>query len=232
VTARVAIVTGANRGLGFEVARVLATRGLRVVLTARTQAKADDAAATLTAQGLDVLAEVVDVASDESVEAFVVRFRQTFDRLDVLVNNAGAIFDDEGGALQVPASTVLRSIDTNAMGAYRMTQALLPLMNAGGYGRVVNVSSGMGALTDMGGGWPGYRISKTALNAVTRLFAGTGSGDVKVNAVCPGWVRTDMGGAGASRSVEEGAAGITLAATLASDGPTGAFLRDGEVIDW
>lgn len=232
MSTRVAIVTGANRGLGFEVARVLATRGLRVVATARTLAKAEAAAERLASEGLDVIGEVVDVASDESVDGFIRRFRDRFERVDVLVNNAGAIFDGSDGILTAPPSTILRSIDTNALGAYRLTQALLPMMNAAGYGRVVNVSSGMGALHDMGTGWPGYRISKTVLNAVTILFSGTGSDGVKVNAVCPGWVRTDMGGAGASRSVEEGAAGIVHAATLDDDGPTGAFLRDGVVIDW
>ncbi len=240
MSARVAIVTGANRGLGLEVSRTLAQRGYRVVLTARSGEKAEAAAEQLRAEGLEVEPETVDVSSDESVDAFAERFGARFERLDVLVNNAGAIFDgtndraQEGqvGVLGVPADAVLQSVDTNTLGAYRMSQRFLPLMNEGGYGRVVNVSSGMGALTDMGTGWPGYRISKTALHAVTRLFHGAAHRGVKVNAVCPGWVRTDMGGSAASRSVPEGAAGIVLAATLPEDGPSGAFLRDGEIIAW
>lgn len=229
----VAIVTGGNRGLGFEVGRVLAERGHAVVLTARDGAQGDAACAKLGAAGHRAHAEVLDVSSDASVAAFVERFRSRFDRVDVLVNNAGAIFDTEGeGILAARPEMILRSIDNNAIGALRLSQALLPLMNARGHGRVVNVSSGMGALTDMGTGWPGYRISKTALNAVTRLLHGAARADVKVNAVCPGWVRTDMGGASATRSVAEGAAGIVLAATLPEDGPSGAFLRDGAVIPW
>ena len=233
MSAPVAVVTGANRGLGFGVVRTLAARGHEVVLTARDADNAEAACERLRGEGLTAHPEVLDVASDPSVAAFAERFRSRFDRLDVLVNNAGAIFDTEGqGILAASAEMILRSIDNNALGALRVSQALLPLMNARGYGRVVNVSSGMGALSDMGTGWPGYRISKTALNAVTRLLHGAARGDVKVNAVCPGWVRTDMGGASATRSLSEGTAGIVLAATLPEDGPAGAFLRDGAVIPW
>jgi NAD(P)-dependent dehydrogenase (short-subunit alcohol dehydrogenase family) len=237
---RIAIVTGANRGLGLEVSRELAQQGFRVVMTGRSPEKVEEAARALAAEGLPVEAEHVDVSSDEEVAAFVKRFRERHDRLDVLVNNAGAIFDgtndrsNEGNvtAFTVPAAIVLQSVNTNSLGAYRMTQALMPMMNDAGHGRVVNVSSGMGALTDMGTGWPAYRVSKTALHAVTRIFHGQARGDVKVNAVCPGWVRTDMGGRGATRSIPEGAASIMAAALLPPDGPSGAFLRDGERIAW
>lgn len=237
---RIAIVTGANRGLGLQTSRELAQRGYQVVLTARDSAKAEAAAAGLREEGLDVRAAVVDVSSDESVDAFARDTLAGLPRVDVLVNNAGAIFEatndrsDEGSAnpFVVSADTVLRSVGTNSLGAYRMLQRVLPLMNQAGYGRVVNVSSGMGALTDMGSGWPAYRISKAALHAVTRLFHNEAGAGVKVNAVCPGWVRTDMGGSVATRSIPEGTAGIVLAATLPEDGPSGVFMRDGHVIDW
>jgi NAD(P)-dependent dehydrogenase (short-subunit alcohol dehydrogenase family) len=237
---QVAIVTGANRGLGLEVSRQLAGAGFHVIMTGRSAEKIAAAAAELRTRGLEVEADTVDVTSDQQVEAFAARFRARHDRLDVLVNNAGAILDGthdrdreaEVSPFVVPTEVVLRSVDLNALGAYRMTAALLPLMNAAGHGRVVHVSSGMGALGDMGGGWPAYRLSKTALSAVTRIFHAVAANDVKVNAVCPGWVRTDMGGPRATRSLAEGAAGIVLAATLPADGPSGAFLRDGRPIPW
>ena len=237
---RIAIVTGANRGLGFETARQLGQRGFRVYVTARRREDAEAAAAKLAAEDLDVVPGVVDVSSDDSVDAFARDVLAELPRIDVLVNNAGAIFEstndrgDEGSAsvFVVSAATVLDSVNTNTLGAYRMSRHVLPRMNEAGTGRIVNVSSGMGALTDMGSGWPAYRISKTALHAVTRQFDAVAEHGVKINAVCPGWVRTDMGGASATRSIAEGVAGIVTAATLPDDGPSGAFLRDGAVIDW
>jgi NAD(P)-dependent dehydrogenase (short-subunit alcohol dehydrogenase family) len=236
----VAVITGANRGLGLGTARELAKLGHHVVLTARTLEKAEAAAASLLGEGLSVEPEVLDVAEDESVRAFTARLRERYGRCDVLVNNAGAIFESSDdpstpsapSTLEISAEVVLRALGTNTLGAYRLLQAILPLMNAAGRGRVVNVSSGMGALTDMGSDWPAYRISKTALSAVTCLFAHEARGDVKVNSVCPGWVRTEMGGPNATRSLDEGVRGIVLAATLGAEGPNGAFLRDGARIDW
>ena len=229
---RIAIITGANRGLGFETARQLAQQGFRVYVTGRDEARARAAADKLAEDGLDAVAAVLDVASDESVDRFARDVLAELPRVDVLVNNAGAIVESSGGALDVSAATVLESLNTNTLGAYRVSQRVLPRMNDAGYGRIVNVSSGMGALTDMGSGWPAYRISKTALHAVTRQFHAAAKPGVKVNAVCPGWVRTEMGGASATRSIPEGAASIMAAATLPDDGPSGAFLRDGSVIDW
>jgi len=237
---KLALITGGNRGLGLAAARELARRGYRVLLTARDHERAEQAASALRAEGLDVLPETLDVAADASVAAFLERLWAAHPRVDVLVNNAGAIFERSSdparpggaGTLEVAPELVLAAFNNNTLGAYRLLQAILPRMNAAGYGRVVNVSSGMGALEGMDSGWPAYRISKTALNAVTRLFHNEARGDVKVNAVCPGWVRTDMGGPSAARSVDEGVHGIVLAATLASDGPSGAFLRDGAAIDW
>lgn len=235
---RIAVVTGANRGLGFETCRQLARRGMRVLLTARVGEHAEEAAGRLRDEGLDVIADACDVASDASVADFLDRLWHGLGRCDVLVNNAGAILDrgdDARGSvatLDVPAELVLRAVNVNALGAYRLLQGILPRMNAAGHGRVVNVSSGMGALTDMDGDYPAYRISKTALHAVTRVFHSEARGDVLVNAVCPGWVRTDMGGPHATRSVEEGARGIVLSATLPAGGPSGLLLRDGRPQEW
>jgi len=155
----------------------------------------------------------------------------------VLVNNAGAFFEgtqarDPVRAFDVPAATVAAAFDANALGAYRTMQRAVPLMNAAGYGRVVNVSSGLGGLAEMGGGYPGYRASKAAMNAFTRIYHAAAGPNVKINSVCPGWVRTDMGGPNATRSIEEGIAGIVWAATLPDDGPSGGFFRDGKPIPW
>ncbi|MFZ0257250.1 MAG: SDR family NAD(P)-dependent oxidoreductase [Gammaproteobacteria bacterium] len=235
---RIAVVTGANRGLGLQTARELAMRGYRAVLGSRDMAKADAAAADLRAAGLEVHATLLDVRSDAIVETFVSAVKDEHGRIDVLVNNAGSIVEADLGhgappsTSDVPAEMILRAFDNNAVGAYRLCRSVLPLMNAAGYGRIVNVSSGMGALNEMVDGWPAYRISKAALNAVTRIFAAEAGSGVKINSVCPGWVRTDMGGANAPRDIEEGAAGIVWAATLPDDGPSGGFFRDRQSIAW
>jgi NAD(P)-dependent dehydrogenase (short-subunit alcohol dehydrogenase family) len=233
----VAVVTGAYRGLGCEACRQLAQRGCRVILTARQAEKGRQAAETLRSEGLDVTYQYLDVTDRESVDRLATFIRNTFGRLDVLVNNAG-IFPDispwkgEGGSVfGANLETVRKGLETNTLGPLLLCQQLIPLM--AGRGRVVNVSSGMGQLSDMNGCCPGYRLSKTALNAVTRIFADelkdTG---VKINSVCPGWVRTEMGGEEAPLCVEEGAKGIVWAATLPDDGPSGGFFRHGEPIPW
>jgi NAD(P)-dependent dehydrogenase (short-subunit alcohol dehydrogenase family) len=232
----VAVVTGASRGLGLETCRQLAGKGYRVVLTARRDDAGRAAAASLRDAGLDVRFQPLDVTDEAAVERLVEFVRLELERLDVLVNNAGIFPDPWPGAggegvFEASLETVRRAFETNALGPLRLCQALIPLMY--GRGRVVNVSSGMGQLSDMNGGCPGYRLSKTALNAVTRIFADELQGTaVKVNSVCPGWVRTDMGGPEATLSVEEGARGIVWAATLPDDGPSGGFFRHGEAIPW
>lgn len=232
----VAVITGGNRGLGLETCRQLAALGYTVVLTARREAEGRDAAKGLQDQGLDVRFHPLDVIDESSVQDLSDFLGETFDRLDVLVNNAG-IFPDpgptsgHGGVFDAALDTVRRAFETNTLGALRLSQVLIPLMN--GRGRVVNVSSGMGQLSDMNGCCPGYRLSKTALNAVTRILADELRGtDVKINSVCPGWVRTEMGGPDAELSVTEGAKGIVWAATLPSDGPSGEFFRHGQRIPW
>jgi NAD(P)-dependent dehydrogenase (short-subunit alcohol dehydrogenase family) len=236
----IALVTGGNRGLGLGACRELARKGYQVLLGSRTLAKGEKAAKALRAEGLDVAAIKLDVSSDADVKRAAARIKKAHKRLDVLVNNAGIMIDrggrgtrGDGGtsAFKVPPKTLLQTFQANTVGAYRACQAFIPLM--GGRGRVVNVSSGMGQLSDMNGSYPGYRLSKTALNAVTRVFAdelkATG---VLVNSVCPGWCRTDMGGSEATRSIEEGVDTIVWAATLPDDGPRGGFFRDRKPIPW
>jgi NAD(P)-dependent dehydrogenase (short-subunit alcohol dehydrogenase family) len=228
---KVAVVTGGNRGIGFETCRQLARSGLTVVLAARDAAKGRAAAEGLRQEGLDVESASLDVADDVSVRELGGWMKTARGRVDVLVNNAGIMIDGEGAGLrQVDVDTLRRTMEVNLYGAVRVTQALLPLMPAGG--RIINVSSGLGQLSDMGGGWPGYRISKTSLNALTRILASElqGSG-IRVNSVCPGWVRTDMGGSGAPRTPQQGADTIVWLAT-AADVPTGGFFRDREAIPW
>jgi NAD(P)-dependent dehydrogenase (short-subunit alcohol dehydrogenase family) len=150
-----------------------------------------------------------------------------------LVNNAGRIYGGYGRSLaETPTDIVAEAFNNNALGAMRMIARALPLMQRNGYGRIVNVSTGMAGLAEMGTGAAPYRISKTALNAITRIASGEAGKNIKVNSVCPGWVRTDMGGAEATRSLEEGAAGIGWAATLPDSGPSGGFFRDGKPISW
>ena len=228
---RVAVVTGASQGIGLEVARQLLARDHHVVLTARTADKAQAAAKTL--EGDHVEGDALDVADDGSVDAFFDRLRARHGRIDVLVNNAGRGFDAGDSTLgNTPAAWMLEAIDTSAMGAWRTIRRALPVMNERGFGQIANVSSGMGSLGDGGDGAVAYRVSKTALNAVTVLASREAKGDVKVNAVCPGWVRTAMGGPSATRDVAQGAASVMWAVLLDREGPNGGFFRDGNLLEW
>jgi NAD(P)-dependent dehydrogenase (short-subunit alcohol dehydrogenase family) len=234
---RVAIVTGGNRGIGFEVCRQLARAGLRVVLTGRDRDRAERAAEGLRGEGLDVTAHPLDVTAADSAAALEGFVRDRFGRLDVLVNNAGISLDQGrgiGSFLDPPAVEVLdETLGTNLYGPLRTCQALVPLMKRGGYGRVVNVSSQLGSLAGMGGGYQAYRVSKAALNALTRILAAELRGtNILVNSACPGWVRTDMGGPQAPRSPEQGADTIVWLATLPDDGPNGGFFQDRKPLPW
>jgi NAD(P)-dependent dehydrogenase (short-subunit alcohol dehydrogenase family) len=224
-------VSGGNRGIGHEVARQLAELGYTVVIGSRDSTRGEEAAREL---GEGVVARQLDVTDDESVERAIASIADEFGRLDVLVNNAGV----EGGgwstsATDVDLDEVRDTLETNLYGAWRLTQAALPLMRRSGYGRIVNLSSGMGQLSDMGGHAPAYRISKTGLNVLTRMLtAELGDENILVNSCCPGWVRTDMGGPHASRTVEEGADTPVWLATLQDDGPRGGFFRNRAPIPW
>jgi len=235
---RIALVTGANRGLGFETSRQLARMGLRVLITARDEAKGHEAARTLANEQLDVLFHALDVTSGRSIAALARFAEREFGRIDVLVNNAGVMLEAESsgpspGVLPTDLETFERTYAANLFGPVRLCQTFVAGMRERGFGRVVNVSSGLGQLADMGGGWPAYRSSKAALNALTRVLAAQLAGtNVLVNSVDPGWVRTDMGGSGADRSTLEGSDTIVWAATLPDDGPSGRFFRDRQPIPW
>jgi len=236
---RLAVVTGGNRGIGLEICRQLGKKGLRVIMTARSPAKGRRAAASLRREGIEVEFHPLDVTSDASVRRLR-RFLERLGRLDVLVNNAGVYFEggywDDGDSISVfdePLAMVERTMDVNLYGPYRLCQALIPLMLKSGYGRVVNVSSVSGQLSTMPGRETGYRLSKTALNALTRVWAAElkGSG-VLVNAMCPGWVRTDMGGPHAKRTPARAAATAVWLAALPNKGPSGFFFRDRRRLPW
>jgi NAD(P)-dependent dehydrogenase (short-subunit alcohol dehydrogenase family) len=228
----VALISGANRGIGREVARELAELGHHVILTARDPAAAERAAEELSDGGrLSLQPEQLDVADPEGVERLRERVESDPARLDALVNNAGVMGVVGTSAADAPLDDAHETIETNVFGAWRLTQALLPLLRRSPAPRIVNVSSGAGQLSDMNGGHGAYRVSKAALNALTRTLAWD-ERDIKVNAMCPGWVRTDMGGSGAPRSVEEGADTAVWLATLPDDGPTGGFFRNRKPIPW
>ena len=228
--ARVALVSGGNRGLGLEVCRQLAERGLTVILGSR-----DEGSGLAAAEGLSghVVVRQLDVADEQSIDRVGASVEEEFGRLDVLVNNAGISNDEGQRGVDADLGRVREALEANLFGAWRLCELAIPLMQRGDYGRIVNVSTGLAALEDMGGGSPGYRVSKTSLNALTRILASElrGSG-ILVNAVNPGWVQTDMGGSGAPRPVEEGADTLVWSATLPNNGPTGGFFRDRRPIPW
>jgi NAD(P)-dependent dehydrogenase (short-subunit alcohol dehydrogenase family) len=234
---RVALVSGGNRGIGLEVVRQLGKLGMIAVLGSRDPDKGATAAGRLASAGVEAPVVALDVTDAGSIAAAVADVVERFGRIDVLVNNAGIALDGSrspvSSVLEVSPEIVARTLDANTLGPLRLIQAVVPAMQARGYGRIVNVSSGLGQISGMGGSWPGYRMSKAALNALTRIFAAeVGSANIKVNAVSPGWVRTDMGGQEAPRSVAQGADTIVWLATLPDDGPSGLFFEDRKPIAW
>ena len=220
---RVALVTGANRGLGFETCRQLARLGLSVILSARDSTKGEAAAKQLIERGLDVIFYELDVSVQSHMGRIAHQIEQRFGRLDVLVNNAAILYDTWQSAVDADLDVVNQALTTNLFVPWKLSQTCIPLMKRNRYGRIVNVSSGAGSLHYMGSGSPAYSVSKAALNAFGRILAadlhGTG---ILVNSVDPGWVATDMGGRG-GRPIEEGAKGIVWAATLPDHGPSGGF---------
>ena len=229
---RVALVTGANRGIGFEVSKQLGKLGHAVIVGARSESAAQTTVQKLTDYGVQATGVVLDVALDASCDSAVQQITQKFGRLDILVNNAG-IMNDEGSIFNASIEKIRTAMETNTFGALRLSQRLIPLMLKNGYGRIVNVSSGMGQLSEMNGAYTAYRLSKLALNGVTKILAEELQGkNILVNSVCPGWVKTDMGGPGAELPVEEGADTLVWAATLPDSGPSGGFFRERESLPW
>jgi NAD(P)-dependent dehydrogenase (short-subunit alcohol dehydrogenase family) len=233
VSRQVAVVTGANRGIGLEVARQLAERNIHVVLTSRDKSKGQQALNHLLDRSLPVSLFQLDVTSSDAATRLCTHLTKTFGRVDILVNNAAIYLDEGDKLLDIPVETMRSSFDANFFGAYYLCKTLIPVMRKNGYGRIVNVSSGYGAMDAMNARTGAYKLSKLALNGLTQILASELKGtNIKINAVDPGWVRTEMGGPSATRSPQEAARGIVWAATLADDGPTGRFLRDMKQIAW
>jgi NAD(P)-dependent dehydrogenase (short-subunit alcohol dehydrogenase family) len=235
---QLALVTGSNRGIGFEIAKQLSMMKIQVILTSRNSANGEAAARKLARDGAKkVMPMKLDVSNQVSVDSLLDEVEKTFGRLDILVNNAAILIDEDNVTTSdVDLETVKATLETNLIGAWRMCKAFVPLMKNNGYGRIVNVSSGAGEFKYMatsGGYWPAYSVSKAGLNALTVMLASELRGtNILVNAVCPGWVRTDMGGSNAQRSVEEGAATPVWLATLPDGGPTGHNFFDKKQIGW
>ncbi len=235
---RIALVTGAQRGIGLEVARGLGKLGYTVILTGIVAAKGRAAAKQLQKEGCNALFFPLDVTKEKDVQAAKRFVDQMFGRLDVLVNNAGVLIDGEKGILKVKSEVFQKVFEINTLGGLRMCQAFVPMMIKQNYGRIVNVASGRGQLSGedkyaMIDDAPAYNMSKTAVNAMTLMLANaTESTNVLVNSLCPGWCRTDMGGESAPRSAKKGAETIIWLATLPDKGPTGGFFRDKKRIPW
>ena len=229
---KTAIVTGANRGLGLETVRQLAEQDIRVLLTSRSEAGAGAAGAMQVERG-EVIFRQLDVADPSSIQSFADYVRTEIGTIDVLINNAGIHYDTFQDTLTADFAIVAEAWQVNTLGPWRLIQALYPQLRKGGGGRVVNVSSASGSFVESWPGTPAYAVTKAALNMLTlKLSADLAEDKILVNAACPGWVRTRMGGQEAPRSVEEGARSILWAALLPDDGPTGGFFRDGERLPW
>jgi NAD(P)-dependent dehydrogenase (short-subunit alcohol dehydrogenase family) len=229
---KIALVTGANRGLGFETCKQLSQLGITVLLTSRDPIKGEVAAKQLIDKGLDVIFYQLDVSDRSNIKDIFTKIDNQFGRLDILINNAAILYDKDQSTMNADLELVTKALTTNLFGPWLLCQAFVPLMEKNGYGRIVNVSSGAASMHYMEGGTPAYGISKVALNALTRKLASElGRKNVLVNSVDPGWVATDMGGHG-GRPIEDGCRGIVWAATLPNNGPSGGFFHDGEPELW
>lgn len=229
----VAVVTGANRGIGRCVAEQLADCGYAVVIASRSLSHAEQTVSELTSGERQLVAAQVDVTDEASVEGLARDLAERLGRVDVLINNAGVALDKFQPFEATSAEVFEQTLQVNTLGAFRVTKALLPMLRASGAPRIVNVSSQLGSLERMTGLTVAYRASKAALNAVTRSVAHElADTPAKVNSVCPGWVATELGGLDAPTSPAEGARGIVWAATLSEQGPTGGFFQEGTPLPW
>jgi len=230
---RIALVTGGNRGIGLEVCRQLARLGMKVILGSRDLAKGVAAADELIAAGQSVAARRLDVATGQSIRECMNWVRRELGRLDVLVNNAGIMVEEEDADPVEELEIIRDTMQTNVYGPLLLSRLAVPIMKSRRYGRIVNLSSAMGSLNEMGPGYIAYRLSKAGINVVTRVVAAESEGmGILVNSVDPGWVKTAMGGRGANRTVQKGAESVVWLATQPESGPTGGFFRDRKSIPW
>jgi len=238
---RIAVVTGANRGIGLEICRQLAQlEDIEVVLTSRDKEKGLRICEEFHQRELPARFCQLDVTHAASIISLREFLEEEFGRCDILINNAGIFLDTQDASednwpsvFDTPIHRMRETMETNVYGPMLLTKALVGLMRKNRYGRVVNISSGMGQLTYMNGRCPAYRVSKTALNALTRIMADELKDEnILVNSMCPGWVKTDMGGPNATRELHEGADTAVWLATLPDDGPRGGFFRDRDRIEW
>ncbi|CAH0145075.1 Rhamnolipids biosynthesis 3-oxoacyl-[acyl-carrier-protein] reductase [Peribacillus sp. Bi96] len=230
---QVALVTGGNRGIGYELVKQLSLKGFKVILASRDPEMGDEAAQKIRESNLDVSFVVMDVDNQDSIRQAAVTVNERYGRLDVLINNAGVYLDENKKLLNMDQSILEKTMATNFFGVYHVIHSFIPLMEKQGYGRIINVSSEYGAMSEMSyQGVGAYKLSKLALNGLTRLVAAEIKGDIKINAVDPGWVSSDMGGPSAPRSPKQAAESILWLATIGPEGPSGRFFRDGKQIPW
>ena len=232
-TKRIAIITGANRGIGFETCRQVNQLGYLTILTSRDDRKGLTALEALSQEGGELFFHHLDVADLESIRKLATYVEDNFMRCDVLVNNAGVYLDRGKSVFDVSLEVLKETVETNFYGALNMCRAFVPFMRKNNYGRIVNVSSGMGSIATMGGYSAAYKLSKLIMNGMTRIMAGEIKDlNIKINTMAPGWVRSDMGGPSAPRSLAQGADTIIWLATLQDDGPTGGFFEDRKPVPW
>jgi NAD(P)-dependent dehydrogenase (short-subunit alcohol dehydrogenase family) len=238
---KVALITGASKGIGIEIARQLSQLDITVLVGARDQERGISASEQLLSEGLDTHFILVDVTQATSIESAIGKIRDDFKRLDILVNNAGIQIDTHSGILELDPVIFQNTLETNAFGPLLLAQATVPIMKANGYGRIVNMASTLGSLAEIASPdspynavlSPAYRLSKTLLNGITVLLAKELRGsNILVNSVCPGWVRTGMGGEEAPITPAQGADTPVWLATLPDEGTTGGFFRERQPIPW
>ncbi|SFH55117.1 NAD(P)-dependent dehydrogenase, short-chain alcohol dehydrogenase family [Priestia megaterium] len=230
---KVALVTGGNRGIGYELVRQLAMDGFKVILTSRNSETGHEAVQKLKASHLDVSYVVMDISNEASILKAAATVSEQYGRLDVLINNAGIYLGENQKLVNIDPSILEKTLATNFFGAYHVIRSFMPLMEQQSYGRIINVSSEYGAMSEMSSSGVGaYKLSKLILNGLTQLIAAESGNDIKINAVDPGWVSSDMGGLSAPRTPEQAARSIIWLATIGPEGPSGGFFKDGKQIDW
>ncbi|TRZ39461.1 SDR family NAD(P)-dependent oxidoreductase [Niallia circulans] len=230
---KLALVTGGNRGIGYELVKQLASKNFKVIFTCRDHKTGHEITESLNKSDLNATYLVLDLNNQDSIHQAAITVKEQYGRLDVLINNAGIYLDDNKRLVDMEPLTLEKTLETNFFGVYHVIRSFLPLMEKQGYGRIINVSSEYGEMSQMS--YPGigaYKLSKFALNGLTQLLASEVKGNIKINAVDPGWVSTDMGGPTAPTTPQQAAESFIWLASIGSDGPNGKFFRGRTQIDW